>query len=68
MVLLVPLALLTLAGLLALTSYLEQRRTAVLVRLTVRSKSVGFETSEHVIAEELAPLLLNAGLARDPAA
>ena len=68
MVVLVPIALLVLAGLLALASRLEQRRTQVLVRLTIRSKSVGPETSEHVIAEELAPLLVNAGLVRDPAA
>ena len=65
---LVPVALAVLGSLLALASHLEQRRTRVLVRLTVRSKSVGPETSELVIAEELAPLLVNAGLARDPAA
>ena len=64
MLVLVPVALFVLAGLLALASHLEQRRTHVLVRLTVRSKSVGPETSEHLIAEELAPLLANAGLAR----
>ena len=67
MVLLVPLALLVLAGLLALASRLEQRRTQVLVRLTIRSDRVGPETSEHVIAEELAPLLVNAGLTRKSA-
>lgn len=59
--LLVPLALLVVAGLLALATALEQKRTKVLVRLTVRSKSSP-EEAEQLIAAELGPLLAAQGL------
>ena len=59
--LLVPLALLVVAGLLALATALEQKRTKVLVRLTVRSNSSP-EAAEQLIAAELAPVLAAQGL------
>lgn len=59
--LLVPAALLAIAGLLMLASHLEQRRARVLVRLTVRSKASP-EATEAIIAAELAPLLAAKGL------
>lgn len=68
MLLAVPLALLTMAGLLFLASHLEQQRTQVLVRMAVRSKGTSPEIAEAVIATELAPLLQRNGLLRDPAA
>ena len=60
LLLLVPAALLVVAGLLVLASYLEQRRARVLVRLTVRGKSSP-EEAEALIAAELAPLLAAGG-------
>ena len=66
LLLLVPLALAAIGGLLALASHLEQRRTKVLVRLTVRSNATP-EATEALIASELAPVLEAQGLSR-PAA
>lgn len=62
LLLLVPLALLVVAGLLVLASRLEQRRTQVLVRLTIRSNASP-EATERLIAEELGPVLAAEGLA-----
>ena len=59
----VPVALLLVMGLLALAARLERSRTQVLVRFTLRSK-VGPDTTEHVIAKELAALLEAEGLSR----
>jgi hypothetical protein len=59
--LLVPGALLMVAGLLMLASHLEQRRARVLVRLTVRSNASP-EAAEALIAAELAPVLAASGL------
>lgn len=67
LLLLVPLALLVVAGLLALASHLEQQRTQVLVRLTIRSNASP-EATEALIAAELAPLLEAEGLASRSAA
>jgi hypothetical protein len=61
LLLLVPGALLVLAGLLALAANLEQRRARVLVRLTMRSDASP-ETAERIVAAELAPLLAAEGL------
>lgn len=61
LLLLVPAALLVVAGLLVLASHLEQRRARVLVRLTVRGKASP-EAAEALIASELAPLLAAQGL------
>ena len=61
MLLLVPAALLVVVGLLALATALEQKRTRVLVRLTVRGKSSP-EAAEKLIAAELAPVLAAQGL------
>jgi hypothetical protein len=57
----VPLALLGLAGLLALAASLEQRRARVLVRMTIKSKASP-EAAEAIIAQELAPVLAAQGL------
>jgi hypothetical protein len=57
----VPLALLGLAGLLALAASLEQRRARVLVRMTIRSNATP-EAAEAIIAAELAPVLAAQGL------
>jgi hypothetical protein len=65
MILAVPLALLAIAGLLGLASHLEQSRTRVLVRLTVRSNASP-EAAEALIASELAPYLAAHGLAERP--
>jgi hypothetical protein len=59
--LLVPTALLVIAGLLMLASHLEQRRARILVRLTVRSNASP-EATEALIAAELAPVLAAQGL------
>lgn len=59
--LLVPLALLVVAALLALTTALEEKRTKVLVRLTVWSNTSP-EAAEALIAAELAPVLAARGL------
>lgn len=66
MILAVPLALIGIAGLLGLASHLEQRRTQVFVRLTARSKASP-ETTEALIASELAPYLAVHGLGERPA-
>ena len=63
LLLLVPLALVLIIGLLALTTTLEQKRSRALVRFTMRS-SAGPETTENVIAEELAAVLAAKGLGR----
>ena len=57
----VPLALLSVAALLVLASYLEQHRARTLVRMTVRSNASPEET-ESLIADELGPVLAAAGL------
>ena len=67
LLLLVPLALLMVAGVLALASHLEQQRTQVLVRLTVRGNA-STEATEALIAAELAPVLEAEGLATRSAA
>lgn len=61
LLLLVPAALLAVAGLLALAANLEQRRARVLVRLTMRS-AASPEVAEQIVAAELAPLLAAEGL------
>ena len=58
----VPLALLVIAGLLFLASHLEQGRVRVLVRLTMRSNASP-ETTEAIVAKELASVLVASGLA-----
>lgn len=68
MLMAVPLALMTMAGLLFLASHLERQRMSALVRMTVRSRRTSPETAEAVIASELAPLLRRNGLLRDDAA
>jgi hypothetical protein len=67
LLLLVPLALAMVAGVLALASHLEQQRTQVLVRLTVRGNASP-EATEALIAAELAPVLEAEGLATREAA
>jgi len=62
-VLAVPLALLLVSGLLAVASFLEQRRVRVLVRMSVRSRTSP-ELTEAVLAAELAPILAANGLTR----
>jgi hypothetical protein len=64
MLLTVPLALLTLSGLLWLATSLEAQRVQVLVRLTVRSRSASPELAEALVAAELAPVLQRNGLTR----
>jgi hypothetical protein len=59
----VPIALLVVMALLVLAARLERRRTEVLVRFTLRS-SAGPDTTENVIARELASLLDAEGLGR----
>ena len=62
--LLVPLALVSLACLLWLATSLETRRVQVLVRLTVRSRNASPELAEALVAAELAPVLHRNGLTR----
>ena len=64
MLLTVPLALLTLSGLLWLATSLEAQRVQVMVRLTVRSRAASPELAEALIAAELAPVLQRNGLTR----
>ena len=64
MLLTVPLALLTLSGLLWLATSLEAQRVQVLVRLTVRSRAASPELAEALVAAELAPVLQRNGLSR----
>lgn len=58
----VPLALLTISGLLVLASRLEQQRAAVTVRMSMRNKAATPELCEALAASELAPLLNAQGL------
>ena len=60
----VPLALLTLSGLLWLATSLETRRVQVLVRLAVKSRAATPELAEALIAAELAPVLTRNGFTR----
>jgi hypothetical protein len=62
--LLLPLSLATLAGLLALASHLEGRRVRVMVKMSVRSKTVSPELVEALVAAELAPVLAAHGVRR----
>ena len=64
MLLSVPLALLTLSGLLWLATSLEAQRVQVLLRLTVRSRAASPELAEALVAAELAPVLQRNGLTR----
>lgn len=59
-----PLAIATLAGILALASQLEGRRVRVMVRMTVRSRAASPELAEALVAAELAPLLAAHGIHR----
>ena len=59
-----PLAIATLAGILALASQLEGRRARVTVRMTVRSRAASPELAEALVAAELAPLLAAHGIHR----
>lgn len=58
----VPVALLTISGLLVLASRLEQQRASVTVRMSMRNKAASPELCEAVAASELAPLLTAQGL------
>jgi hypothetical protein len=64
--LVIPVALVSLAGLLFLTESLERRSSDVMLRMAMRSSRTSPEATERLFATELAHRLELAGLARRP--